>query len=285
MSFEGQFQGIDYYPCRYGGSRTTFRGPAVALDGPYTVVLGGSEVYGKYVEDPFTDQFAERTGRTVVNLGIPNCGPDAFVAEPGLKRIIAEAQTVVIQAMGAQNVSNRYYSVHPRRNDRFVTQSAMLANLYRDVDFTEFAFTRHMLQTLREVSPDRFNLVQLELEVAWVVRMRALLSLVRGERVLLWIEDTHGYGLGPEPLFVTVEMMQQVEGLLDKVVHCDVSPEMQSDVKEGMIFPPTEFEAAQLMLSPAAHEKVATSLVNVIKSGKTQAALCLDNARATTLNK
>ena len=74
MSFEDHIGGIDYYPCTYGRSRITFRGPVVNLDKPYTAVIGGSEVYGKYVEDPFTDLLAERTGRRVVNLGLMNAG-------------------------------------------------------------------------------------------------------------------------------------------------------------------------------------------------------------------
>ena len=37
--------------------------------------------------------------------------------------------------------------------------------MFREVDFTEFHFTRHMLQTLQAVAPDRFALVAEELQV------------------------------------------------------------------------------------------------------------------------
>jgi hypothetical protein len=63
----------------------------------------------------------------------------------------------VVQVLAVQNLSNPYYTVHPRRNDRFLRASARLQNLYQDVDFTEFHFTRHMLQTLQMVSAPRFE--------------------------------------------------------------------------------------------------------------------------------
>jgi hypothetical protein len=65
---------------------------------------------------------------------------------------IAEARAataIVLQIQGAQTLSNRLYTVHPRRNDRFVRASGILRTIYRDVDFTEFHFTRHMLDHLR----------------------------------------------------------------------------------------------------------------------------------------
>ena len=78
----------------------------------------------------------------------------------------ANAQVTVIQILGAHNMSNRFYTVHPRRNDRFLRASPMLRGIYHDVDFTEFNFTRHMLSRLREISEERFALVVEELKTA-----------------------------------------------------------------------------------------------------------------------
>jgi hypothetical protein len=64
------------------------------------------------------------------------------------------------RSQGAQNLSNRLYTVHPRRNDRFLRASGILRTIYRDVDFTEFHFTRHMLDHLRCLSEDRFDIVR-----------------------------------------------------------------------------------------------------------------------------
>lgn len=265
MSFEGQSDGLDYYPCHYGGSRIAFRGPPVPLDGPYTVVVGGSEVYGKYVEDPFTDQLAEMTGRRVVNLGVMNAGIDAVALDDGLMRILAQAEVVVIQATGAQNISNRYYTVHPRRNDRFLEASRLLTDLYRDIDFSDFSFTRHLLVTLHQKCPQRFARLREDLAEAWSARMQHLLSRIPGKRVMLHIEDRRDHGLGPEPAFVSIDMIAALEGAFDKVVQCDVSGDLGECRLDDMIYPETERAGALRMLSTDAHERIAVALARVVR--------------------
>lgn len=265
MSYDPHGEGLDYYPCYYGGSKIAFRGPPVPLDGPYTAVIGGSEVFGKYVEDPFTDQLAERTGRRVVNLGVMNAGLDAFLLDEGLMRVIARAEIVVVQATGAHNISNRFYTVHPRRNDRFLQASRMLTDLYRDVDFSDFSFTRHMLVTLRRKCPDRFGRLQGEIASAWLSRMRILLDRIKGKRVLLHIEDSKGHGLGPEPVFVTPEMLSSLEGAFDKIVQCDVTGDPDDSKLEDMVFVETERDSALWMLSTEAHQQIAVALARVVR--------------------
>lgn len=265
MSYEGRAEGLDYYPCTYETSRTTFRGPQSALDAPFTAVIGGSEVYGRYVEDPFTDQLAERTGRRVVNFGVMNGGLDVFTQDEALMRLVARAEVTVIQVMGAQNLSNRYYSVHPRRNDRFLRQSPLMAGLYRDVDFSDFTFTRHMLATLRALSPDRFRQIEAELHVAWVARMRLLLSRIPGRRILLWIETGQDRGFGHEPAFVTLEMVQALEGSIDGIVQVDVADTFGAAERAEMSVPETERAAALHALTPAGHARVAATLARVVR--------------------
>lgn len=265
MSYDPHRAGLDYYPCYYGGSKIVFRGPAVPLDAPYTAVIGGSEVFGKFVEDPFTDQLAERTGRRVVNLGVMNAGLDAFVLDEGLLRVLARAEIVVVQATGAHNISNRFYTVHPRRNDRFLKASRLLTDLYRDVDFSDFSFTRHMLITLRRTCPDRFKRLQAEVSSAWGARMRLLLDRIPGKRILLHIEDGKDRGLGPEPVFVTVEMLTDLEGAFDSVVQCDVTGDAREARLDDMVFVDTERETALWMLSTDAHERIAVALARVVR--------------------
>ena len=134
-------------------------------------------------------------------------------AVAGLPRVLGSAKAVVIQVMGAHNLSNRYYSVHPRRNDRFLRASPTLASLYPEVDFTEFHFTRHMLSRLETISEKRSATVFKELKSAWIARMTALCALIPGPVLLLWISDR----LPPdradviddgEPLLVTREMLE-----------------------------------------------------------------------------
>ncbi|MEM9798503.1 MAG: DUF6473 family protein [Pseudomonadota bacterium] len=264
--------GIDYYPCQYGGSSLRFRGPAASVEGAYTAVIGGSETFGRFVEDPFADQLAERTGLQVLNLGIMNGGLDVFVHDSALMDVVGGAEAVVIQVMGANNLSNRFYRVHPRRNDRFLRQSNAMASLFPKVDFSDFAFTRHLLTALRDGHPDKFAMVEQELRAAWTARMRSILTRIPGRKILLWIENQNSAGLGPEPLFVTADMMQMVEDQVDVTVHCDVSAEVGPAHMDGMIYAPMERTAAAQMLTPAAHERVADALVRVMKKTEDMAA-------------
>ncbi|TFL17483.1 DUF6473 family protein [Jannaschia formosa] len=264
MSYDRDDLPLDYYPCRYGASRIAFRGPRVELKQPYTVVLGGSEVYGKHVEDPFCDRVAELTRRRIVNLGVHNGGLDVFARDDALHPVIAGAETVVLQAMGAANLSNRFYTVHPRRNDRFLRHSVLMETLFHEVDFSDFAFTRHMLTTLRLCSPQRFAVVTRELEEAWIARMRLLLSRIPGQKILLWIEDASGDDLAAAPCFVSVDMMQKLTPMVDKLVHCDVTDDMAGRRLDGLLYAEEEEAAALAAFPSAAHERVGVALAKAL---------------------
>jgi hypothetical protein len=54
------------------------------------------------------------------------------------------------------NLADAHYRVHPCRNDRFLRAHQPLRDLYPEVDFTKFNFTRHMMQRLEAISPERF---------------------------------------------------------------------------------------------------------------------------------
>ena len=139
---------LDYFLCHYEGSRLLFRGPSRGLENPFVAVLGATESYGKFVERPYADLLQGRLGLNVVNLSCVNAGVDVYLHEEPITRIAARAEVAVVQVMGAQNISNRFYAVHPRRNDRFLGATPLLRSVYRTVDFTEFSFTRHLLTVL-----------------------------------------------------------------------------------------------------------------------------------------
>ena len=206
--FESANTGLDYAPCRYGTSRTLFRGPAKSLDGDYVAVLGGTEAYGRFVASPFPDLIEQRLKRTIVNFGCINAGLDVFVQDPVVMRACKGAWLTVVQVIGAQNMSNRFYAVHPRRNDRFLRASKRMTEIWPEVDFTEIHFTRHLLSVLRATSPEQFDMLRDELSEAWSARMRSLARELGGRVVLLWMSDRAPDDAGDlttetGPLFVT----------------------------------------------------------------------------------
>ncbi|MGL4320107.1 MAG: DUF6473 family protein, partial [Paracoccaceae bacterium] len=204
--------------CRYGNSRLLFRGPQRDTRGQYCVVLGGTESYGRHVAQPYPDLLEQALGVPVVNLGLPNAGLDAFVLDADVMHLVGSARAVVVQVLGAQNLSNRYYAVHPRRNDRFLGACGPLRALFPEVDFTEFNFTRHLLQSLHRVSPERFAVVAAELRAVWLARMKALLAQAK-RPVLLWaapvgpLRDTGLLEDRLYPTLVTAAMMEAVRPL------------------------------------------------------------------------
>ena len=262
---------LDYFPCRYGGSRTLFRGPKQRLDGDYVAVLGGSDTYGRFVPRPYPALTEEDAGLPCVNFGWCNAGPDAFLNDPSVLRVVAEARIVVLQVMGAQNLSNRYYSVHPRRNDRFLKASGLMRKVYPDTDFTDYHFTRHMLRDLRDRSAERFALLQAELQDAWLARTGALIDRIGKPVVLLWFAAHAPDGPAPEddlahdPLFVTRPMIETLRPAIAGLVEVVASDGAIADRTRGMVFSELEAPAAAGMLGPAAHDEARAALAPVLR--------------------
>ncbi len=261
---------LDYSLCHYEGSRLLFRGPARRLDRPFVAVLGATESYGKFVERPFSDLIEGRLGLSVVNLSCVNAGIDVFLNEPAATQIAARAEVAVVQIMGAQNISNRFYTVHPRRNDRFLGPTPHLQSVYRSVDFTEFSFTRHMLTVLQSASREKFAMISAELREAWLSRMRQLASRLPKRRILLWMADAPPpprptLNLKSEPLLVDSEMISAIRPLFTSYVEVMPSPEARAEGSAGKICSEMEHLAARSLPGQTFHRDVADKLGEVLE--------------------
>ncbi len=266
--------GLSYAPCRYGTSRILFRGPRRPLDGRYIAFVGGTETYGRFIESPFPTLVEDSLGDVCVNLGMINASVDAFANEPSLLDLCRGATLNVVQVMGAQNMSNRFYTVHPRRNDRFLRASTVLSAIYPDVDFSDFCFTRHMLSTLYARSPDRFEIVRMELESAWQGRMTTFLREIGKHTFLLWFAghlpsdgkwDSRSNPFNADPLFVTRKMIDSLRPLVRGVVMAQPSARAMGSGTEGMVFSPLQTVAASATLGVAAHQEAAAALIGAIR--------------------
>jgi len=185
-----------------------------------------------------------------------------------------DADLTIVQIMGANYLSNRFYSVHPRRNDRFLRASTVLQAIYNEVDFSEFTFTRHMLGALYEISPERFDIVVSELRAAWSARMRNMLGQIGKRSILLWFSRAeltnrewfeNETPLSADPLFVTQEM---VEGLSDLVMNTVVARPSEIALSQGttgMYFPAMQAKAAAGMLSVTSHIEASARLAPKIR--------------------
>lgn len=257
-------------PHRLGNSRLLFRGPVGPLTGRYIAYLGGTESYGRFVDRPYPERLQAVMGLRSVNFACLNAGVDAFL---NTEEVIAASRGAclrVVQVLGAQNMTNRYYSVHPRRNDRFLRASPSLKSLFNDVDFTTFNFTRHMLATLQEVSPERFAILAETLKLSWIARMRHLLSTLGGPVVLMRMADHAPPSsvaeprLDRDPLLVDAEMIAAV--LPFATAHVDVRiPTLSQDPTDARFLSPYQAAAAAEMPGPRAHAAVAEALAPILR--------------------
>lgn len=260
---------LDYEYCSYGASRLAFRGPKRGLEGSYVAVLGGSQAFGKFVSVPFADALEAQLGEPVVNLGVMQAGLTLVVDDPAILPIASEARMTVIEVLGAQNMSNRFYSVHPRRNDRFVTASNALKDLFPDVDFTDFHFVGHLLSALKETGSDDFDAVVQELKTAWVRRMQLILSRIRGEKVLLWMADRHpedevSLSNALDPHFVDRMMLERLMTGTAGIIEVVPDSLTRSEGLVGKVFLDHQRQAAEAMPGPLFHSHVATKLAEAI---------------------
>lgn len=268
MSFQRQGAlAPDYQPVRYPGSHLLFRGPATDIGAPHVPCLGGTETFGRFVPVPYPARLGAMLETPVTNLGVAGGGVDVLLRDGAIRAALATARAIVLQVPGAHMLSNRFYTVHPRRNDRFVMASPALRALYREVDFTEFHFTRHLLNQLKTICPDRFEIVRAELRTAWRARMTGLIEAAAAPVHLLWLSRRDAAareprnGLGEEPLFVTEDMLSDIADLAASLTVVPVAKVEGGVDTRGMRFAADERQAARLLPGPAVHEAVAIALL------------------------
>lgn len=260
---------LDYLPCRYGRSRLVFRGPERDLSRPYVAMLGGTPTFGKYVARPYPDLVEQAIGHPVVNLGGLNAGPDFYLSDHAALDIAAGAKIAVVQITGAEVLSNPFYSVHGRRNDRFLAATPALRDLYPDVDFADIHYTRHLLQVLSRADPGRFQTVRQTLRETWLAKMRLLLSRLSGRSLLLWLASSappaRAEDLQDDPLFIDRALLDALRPDVAALVEVVPSPRARVMGLLDKTFDETEAAQAACLPGSAAHAEVAAGLRPVIQ--------------------
>lgn len=263
---------LNYQPARYPGTRLVFRGPARDLRAGYVACLGGTETYGKFLERPWPALLEPELGATCLNLGWPNAGPDVWLAPGNPLALVQRARAVVLQIPCAMNLSNPFYAVHPRRNDRFLRAEEPLQRLYPEVDFTEFHFTRHLMQRLAGLSPERFATFRAAMQVTWTRRMATLLSRITPPVILLWFSNrAPGTGancvaIGADPALVSRAMLEAIAPRAAGVVVSVASEIARAQGTRGMRFDLMEEDIAAALPGPLAHHEAAEAVRPVLRT-------------------
>jgi hypothetical protein len=260
---------LDYMPCRYGTSKLQFRGPERRLEDPYVAFLGGTATFGKFIEQPYPLKVEHLTGVSSVNFGQVNAGLDVFLKDPVVMDAARRARVTVIEVLGAANLSNRFYRVHPRRNDRFLRAGPLLRRLYPEVDFSQFNFTHHMLGHLYRLDRDRFAPLCDVLQKLWIKRMRRLVAEVSDEVVLVRFREAGAQAVWSDgsvecPALVTDDMLDLLAPDVSAIVEVSLPHSAQADRSVGMVYGVREEQAAKAVPSPQAHAAAALALRPVL---------------------
>ncbi|CUH67888.1 hypothetical protein TG4357_03264 [Thalassovita gelatinovora] len=261
LNKDGGVAELDYAPCYYGRSKLKFRGPMRPMPRDYVAFVGSTETYGKFVARPFPALVEEMTRTRCLNLGSANAGLDSFIQDPTVISLARNAQMVVLQVMGPQFMSNRFYSVHPRRNDRFIKANAPLKRLYPSIDFTEFTFVGHLIRRLQKASPRKFQTLRQGLQQNWVQRMNMAVQLFARPVVLLWLDE----GSKTPADLLDRQLLSQLE--TDRVEVLRINPDhwVSAQGLEGMIFDRGDARAAHNCLSFAYHRLVAQTVTPFVQ--------------------
>lgn len=246
--------------CRYGTSKLVFRGPQKSLERPYVAFLGGTETYGRFVQYPFVSLIERDLGMSCINLGSVNAGLDAISQDHDILRIAGRASRVVLQLPDMHALSNRFYRVHARRNDRLIEVMPRLVDLYPDLDFTRYNFVQHLVGDLQRESAAQFELVQRDLAAAWMRRVTRLVRQCRGKVWLLWLRYD-----SPNPLALSQGMVQAVAHDACGVVPLEVGSAQSRDELDTMRFGPLHEPIARQLIGGQTHRAIAAHLLRVLR--------------------
>ncbi len=208
---------VDLY--RFGRSKQIFRGPRPNLKRAYVAFIGGSEPFGKFVSTPFPKIVQKYIHIPCVNWGTPSAGPGFFLKDPVLLEACSNAEACVVQAMDPVALSNRMYSVFPRRNTRLRGVSESLRALFPDVEFDDYKYVPALMRKLQATDEAAYRMVVAEQKSAWVARMLELLEDIETKKVLLWLDMT---GSSRNRGLVSEEMVDVLRGRVDRVVRVPI---------------------------------------------------------------
>lgn len=278
--FPGDAAVFDYRTFRLGRGRQHFRGPKPDLQRPYVAVLGSGPSFGRFVAEPYPLLLQRALQLPVLNLGADQAGPGFFLQDPDLMRVASRAKVCIVQAMSARALSNRLYTVRPRRNMRLHAVSPLLRGLYPEVDFDGFAMVRPLLAALMDRDGDRLAIVETELRNAWVGRMQTLLAAIEAPTVLFWFSERAPDDLRPMdseaglmkyPHYVDRAMLDAVRSGAADTLECVTGAGLPQDLTEAgepRLFTPTGRPILRndTLPSPEMHAAAAAALAPAVSA-------------------
>ena len=208
---------LDYELWRIGDQQA--RGPRPDAERPYFAVLGAAQIFGRFVEQPFSRIVAEELGLSCLNLGMSGAGPEFFLKRSDLLDLANRAEFVVVQLMSGRSVSNSHFltgnnqGVLRKRGDPLAVP-LFAENAYRDA--------------LQQLSLPELAALRAENRAAYAQQMTQLLGAIKRPKLFLYwskrpvdyrdgLTDIASYW-GDFPHFVNREVTDVLRELADQYV-------------------------------------------------------------------
>ncbi len=265
---------VDYELWKLDGSNEFFRGPQMVLQpNKYVAYVGAAQCFGTMCRFPFPSLVTERIGAAAANLGIGGAGPDRFLQDAALMRVINNSRVAVVQVLSGRSIGNSLYenldgtsSLRPRGSKGPWTWAE---GVWRD-----------LLETMPR--GDLIALVE-ETRRNWVDRMSELLRKIDRPKILLWIStrgahyeistESADHLLGAFPHFVGAEMLDAIKPLADEFVDATSSRGSPQRLYDRFTGEPTGInrpDHGQVTMnggypSPEMHVDIAEALTPVLK--------------------
>lgn len=249
----------DYVSGNHGQPYPALHGVPDDQSQPFIAVLGGSETLGNGRGQPYPSLLEAAIRLPVANLAAPLAGPDYYLSNPALVRIAARSRVAIIQLPGAEALTNPFYTVHSRRNDRFLAATPALRALFPEVEFTDIHFAGHLHQVLAQVDADRHARVVQTLRTTWLSKMCQLLRQLPPRRILLRLQGEGGpEGNGGATALADPVTLQALCHHASGLVVATPSPAARAI---DMTSVDAASASAHRLPGPAAHAEIAAALL------------------------
>lgn len=253
--------------CDYGHPRARFRGPECDFRRRHIAYLGGRETMGRFMGQPFSVMVEQATGYGALNLGQNNAGVEFFARFQGLDQLTRRASHVVIEISSAALQSNRYYRVHPVRNDRItsISEECGLGEAIGDAHFI-----RHFLSTAAQDNPHLFTKLRRHLAAHWVLKMQNLIAQFQVPVHLLWFspkspDNVSHAPLAADPLFVDRTMLNALWPHVENLIEVPLTHQTRVEEDPQLEFTVDQAAAAGQMLGQAAHYRATRAIVDSLR--------------------
>lgn len=100
------YEVIDYNLEAVPNTELLVRGPIPDLDRPYFTAIGAAQTFGCFSEKPYPTLISEELGIPCLNLGFGGVGPEFFLKQDALIKVINNSKFCIVQIMSGRSVSN-----------------------------------------------------------------------------------------------------------------------------------------------------------------------------------